>query len=316
MRWSLILKTKYEQKFTSTTSKLLQNLDRLQEMRQGKFRPISIQLAPTDKCNLNCVFCSVKEREMKELSFEECKQTLNSFKKLGAKTVEITGGGDPTIYPYINELIAYAGELNYQIGMISNGAVLKKNVAEESLEKLTWLRISLNSLDYVKEIDLSIPDNITLGFSYVWNDYSSIEKLNLVKQYQEKYRAKYVRIVPDCLDVHKKEQYINDIQPLIDKYPNFFFQQKEHLVPHRCWMGYIKPFVNSDGYIYHCSANPLLSRKFNDKFRLGHITEIEKIWESPAAFNTCDCVEGKCFFKEHNDLIEQVLLNIDHKDFI
>ena len=309
------MKSSGEQTYTSTNNKLLHNLDRLTEIQNGLFRPISIQLAPTDKCNLNCVMCSVKNREMKELNLEDCIHTLQTFKKMGAKTVEITGGGDPTMYTGINTLIGVADSLEYEVGLITNGVALS-NIHWYILDKLTWIRISLNSLDYVKDIELDIPEHATLGFSYVWTEHSSPEKLEKIQQYVEKYNAQYVRVVPDCLDVAMIKKYQNEVQGLVDKYPKFFFQQKEYSLPHTCKIGYLKPFVNSDGYVYHCSANALIDRKFGESFRICHISEIEEAWKQIKAMDISHCQEGKCFFKEHNDLIAQVESEVPHANFI
>lgn len=309
------MQSEYEQKYTSTVAKLLHNLDRLEDIQCGTFRPISVQLAPTDRCNLSCIFCSLKNREMKELSIEKCRNVLLIFKRMGAKTVEITGGGDPTMYPYINELMDFAHATGYKIGMISNGILINKKISTYCLKKLTWLRVSLNCLDYIDEISLKIPKSVTLGLSYVWNDKSDFSILDKISDYARIYNAKYVRIVPDCLDVAKLDKYKKAIEPFIAKYPGFFLQQKEYKAPSRCWIGYLKPFVNSDGYIYHCSANPLINRKFNEKFRMCSIDNIDA-WNNPRPFDTSNCRDGKCFFKEQNDLLEQVMIDIEHRDFI
>jgi MoaA/NifB/PqqE/SkfB family radical SAM enzyme len=309
------MKTQKEKQYTSTATKLLHNLDNLKDIKNGIFNPISIQLAPTDKCNLNCVFCSVKNREMKELTLEEVQGTLISFRLLNAKTVEITGGGDPTMYKYINETIECANGLGYQIGLISNGVALK-NIKRENLEKLTWLRISLNSLDYVKDIEIDIPSNVSLGFSYVWNDLSTIDTIKKVEEYAIKHKVEFVRIVPNCLDVSTIEKSKLQIKEVIQNDELFFIQEKQYIVPERCRIGYLKPFINSDGFIYHCSATPLINRKFSDTFRMGRIEDIRSIWTNPKIFDTSNCQEGKCFFKEHNDLIEEVMLPIKHESFI
>ena len=101
-----------EQKYTSTGTSLLHHLDILKSMQNGTWKPIELTLAPTDKCNLNCVFCSVKNREMDELDFEQLIKTLVDFKELGLKSVVLSGGGEPTLYPRINELIASNKHLN------------------------------------------------------------------------------------------------------------------------------------------------------------------------------------------------------------
>lgn len=310
------MRTEFEKRFTSTKSKLLHNLDRLQEIQNGKFRPISIQLAPTDKCNLDCIFCSVKKREGNQLSFECACNTITELTQLGAKTLEITGGGDPTLYPFINELIEFGMNLGLKVGLITNGLLLNKKVSCLLLEKLTWIRISLNFLDYDKELNLKIPKGPVIGFSYVWNELSNLNKIQRLLEYKERYNAQYIRIVPDCRNVKFIEKYRIEIQPKIqDKLDSgFFFQEKDYTPPKRCWIGYLKPFINSDGYLYHCSANPLIELKFNPKFRMGKIENIKNIWDNVKPFSTKYC--GECFFKEHNELIEDIIYKIEHKDFI
>lgn len=310
------MKSVYEQQYTSTTSKMLNNLDLLAAIKRGKLYPTSVQIAPTDICNLNCSFCSVKNRAHNTLEYHDIAVALREFRRLGSRTVEFTGGGDPTMYPYIESLINDAYRIGYKIGLITNGVFLNENISNEFLQKLEWVRVSLNSLEYVNEIELNIPKNVTLGFSYVWNEKSDGAMLEKIAEYAEKHHAAYVRIVPNCLTAETMEQSTKDVVPLIEKYPRFFWQQKTHTKPESCLMGYIKPFVNSDGYIYHCSASPLIERKFTQHFRMGHISEIRKIWEGQQPFDTSLCQDGKCFFREHNELIQQIQLPIAHKDFI
>lgn len=312
------MRTDLENKFTSTRTKLLHNLDRLQEIKNGKFRPISIQIAPTDKCNLDCIFCSVKKREGNELSFESACYAIHKLSNLGAKTIEITGGGDPTLYPFINELIEFSIALNLKVGLITNGIKLNDKILINTIKKLTWIRISLNGLDYIKDITFEIPKETTLGFSYVWNELSNIDKIQKLLEYKENYNAKYVRIVPDCRNVKFIEKYRKEILPIIQsKSENgLFFQEKDYTPPKKCFIGYLKPFINSDGYLYHCSANPLIELKFNPKFRMGKIKDIDCIWNNVKlkAFSTENC--GECFFREQNEIIEEISNKIEHEDFI
>jgi MoaA/NifB/PqqE/SkfB family radical SAM enzyme len=305
-----------EKLYTSTTAKLLHNLHRLIEIKNGVFRPISVQFAPTDKCNLDCDFCSVKNREGDEIEIGDAKKAVFDFKNLGAKTIEFTGGGEPTLYKGINELILYSHNLMYRIGFITNGIKLSK-IVDENLDRLDWLRISLNSLDYVKDIDVPKIKG-TLGFSYVINDRTTEKTFEKIKQYKEKYEATYVRIVPNCLSVDTIEESRKKAENLLNQSKGFFFQSKKYDVPKRCWIGYLKPFIAPDGYVYACSANPLIARKFDPRFRIGHISNVREIYDRKVfiPFDTSVCQKGKCFFKEHNDLIEDLLCEIEHEDFI
>ena len=279
----------------------------------------------TKKMYINEDCYGLKIKKIEELTAEDTKvydisvADTHRFESSFRILCHNTGGGDPTIYKHINDVIEYAA-YNYDgIGLITNGIKLG-NISYDNLGKLTWLRISLNSLDYIDDFELNVPSNITLGFSYVITDLSSEAQLERVADYADKYNAAYVRIVPNCLSIEDISKSTELVLPYLEKYPKFFFQKKKYNVPKQCWMYLIKPFVNPDGYVYHCSATPLIDRKFTDKFRVCHIDDIVKTWENsygnPKAFNTCNCQEGKCFFAEHNDLIEQVISPCNHKDFV
>jgi MoaA/NifB/PqqE/SkfB family radical SAM enzyme len=318
------MKSINEQKYTSTTTKLIHQVDRLKEIKGGVAAPISLQLIPTNKCSLNCNFCSVKDRNLEdEMSLEECQNVLTTYKKLGAKTVEISGGGDPTSYKYINQIIPYAyWAEGYQLGMITNGLLLNKNINFDNLKCFTWIRVSLNTLDYVDDFSLDIPKNVTLGFSYVVNDKTTKETLEKIKEYYEKYNAKYVRMVPNCLSLEDIEKSREMINGYIKDYPEFFLQEKEYQVPEKCYIGYLKPYVYKvDGEIYSfpCSALALHERQFTKEQALYTYKDVWKFYEKdikaldPKCFG---CKSGKCFFKEHNDMVNSLLLPVEHEDFI
>ena len=279
----------------------------------------------TKKMYINEDCYGLKIKKIEELTAEDTKvydisvADTHRFESSFRILCHNTGGGDPTMYKHINDVIEYAA-YNYDgIGLITNGVQLD-NISYKNLSRLTWLRISLNSLDYVEDINIDVPSNVTLGFSYVITDLSNEKQLEKVAAYADKYNATYVRIVPNCLSIEDINKSTEMVQHYLNKHSKFFFQQKKYTVPERCWMHLIKPYVNADGFVYHCSANPLIDRQFNSNFRLCSIDDIVKTWENsygnPKAFNTCNCQEGKCFFAEHNDLIEQVISPCSHKDFV
>ena len=313
----------YQEKYTSSIKKLIYNTDRLAEIKKGIFRPISLQFAITDNCNLNCEFCSNKKREGNEFTFEEIKNILNVFKRLGARSVEFTGG-EPTLHPQINEIINYAKSLDYSIGIKSNGVDIHKRLTYGSMGKLTWLRISLNSLDYVdpdKLVLSYISDFTDLGFSYVYTDKSNIDILNVLKEFKDKYKAKYVRVIPDNAYSNKKIGNLNNSVGNLDifKEQGFFWQNKNYELPHQCWMMWLKPFINTDKNIYYCCCSQMFEYKFIDKYRLcsTDTNDILKNWLNPKVhFGKEMCKGIKCYFKPQNDFIAELLKECEHSDFI
>jgi MoaA/NifB/PqqE/SkfB family radical SAM enzyme len=80
--------------YTSTGSKLIYHPVVVNKLRwEGKATPISLQVGPTSRCNLNCVFCSNANRETHEdLEIGQLKRVIKELRFIGLKTVEWTGG--------------------------------------------------------------------------------------------------------------------------------------------------------------------------------------------------------------------------------
>jgi MoaA/NifB/PqqE/SkfB family radical SAM enzyme len=310
--------------FTSTGKKLLRQAGLLAKWRNHLPIPHSLQVAPTEVCNLNCEFCSVKNRSRKYV-FEpsDLIAATASFIKLGTKTVEITGGGEPLCYHGLNKYIAYLVWAGVKIGLITNGLGINEIIPEYQ-EKFSWIRISANVYDYKKRID--IPKNFpgTLGFSYVWTDgISSFETLMAIKKIAEDNKVEYIRLVPNCLGT-KDQQIVKNsfLQQIADNIgPPVFFQKKVFGTPRECYWGYLKPFLYPDGYVYPCSSvvlNTNANEQFHESYRLCHWKDVENFWTK--VHTTMSLIDTKlcdhCVFTEQNEILDYVLHQQKHEDFI
>ena len=185
-----------EQTFTSTGAKYARHWPMIEALREGRGAPQSLQVSVTNACNLACIFCSTDERELKQKwDISELIEALTMFRQIGIKTVEFSGGGDPTLYRELPEVVAYCRGAGLKMGMITNGIKLK-DLPRETLDSFSWIRVSMVSLDYVRTVDLPQPwpNNTVLGMSYVvgqinyngtdrrYND-SDLEGLKMVKEY-------------------------------------------------------------------------------------------------------------------------------------
>ena len=302
------------QTYTSTGSKFINHPDAIREIQVNKRgTPISLQIAPTSICNLNCEFCSNSKREKHEsLDISRIENFLKHFTGM-AKTVEFTGGGDPTMYENLNEAISVAYTYGYLQGLITNGLNFS-GVSKESLSRLSWCRISLNGLDYGKtpQNPKKLGFNGTLGFSYVWNDKSYIETIHEVKDICESYGGSYIRIVPDCIStVEDQEKNNRYLQGFVDKFgPPFFFQPKTFKKPDKCYWGVFKPFILHDGFVYPCSSvvlNDEAGRTFHNKYRICKMEDFyEEVVDQPmCGFDTENCTH--CVFYPQNEMIADLL---------
>jgi hypothetical protein len=298
--------------FTSTGEKLLHHPAIVSRLQHNYGAPVSIQIAPTSRCQLNCIFCSNTNRSKHEdLSFKKVSKFLYDMFYLGAKTVEWTGGGDPSMYGEINASVALAHELKMQQGLITNGLGFA-NFERQRLKTFDWIRISMNCLDYVDSINIpSLAIKTTLGFSYVLNDKTSEKILTKLRAYVKKYSPKYVRIVPNC-QVTKEEQEENNAyySKLVASWGGpYFYQAKAFEKPELCYWGHLKPFILHDEYVYRCSSvvlNSNAERSFHETYRWCHMSELVAIYKKkmiPYVPEGCD----KCVFTQQNNLVHEIL---------
>ena len=161
----------YERDFTSTGHKILKHPDAIKKFQDtGIATPIVMHLMLTSECQLRCEFCSVWNRKQHEnISFDSIKWLMPQMRELGLRAVILSGGGEPLLHPEFEEIIAYLASQGLKIGVITNGLKLSE-LSETTINSFTWVRISLNALDYVKASKLRLPffnKNTVLGGSYI-----------------------------------------------------------------------------------------------------------------------------------------------------
>lgn len=321
---------KKESSFTSTGDKILSHKKAVKDLREKKNHPIVLHIMPTEVCNLRCVFCSVAQRGeegklLPDLTLSQIKNVVGKFKKMGLKAVILSGGGEPSVYPHINELLEYLHSEKLEIGMISNGVALSKKVDPEKIKYLTWLRISINALDYVKDIEIPKlnPKKTTLGFSYIWNPRTSEEVIarikNKIKEISSTNKVEYVRLLPDCnLATDKLEAAHEELRKITKKLGSpFFHQYKIHSRPAECHLGRVHPVLYVDGYIYPCDSlvlnSPADDKKFHKEFALCKWDEVDKFYSKKVKGTLIDTQKcHHCVFSRQNALLSDII-NTDKK---
>lgn len=197
---------------------------------------------------------------------------------------------------------------------------------------------------YVPDID---PSKTTLGFSYVAHDiykedadphHGKVSRpLDLISgrkdrppdryfeermdelteqitQYVKLYKPKYVRLLPNCLEPELIPQRIKQTETMA-KVINFnanrevaFVQNKPPKAPKSCYLGYIHPVLNCDGYVYPCDScvlNEAAGHSFANPWRVCHWKDIASIYEQPVRSLIED--PGKtcpgCVFTKSNEIL-------------
>jgi len=307
------------QKYSTWGDKLLQHADLLASIQvEDKFKPVTIQLSLCEMCDSDCPFCSVAARPLKSfIPWEKVKKLLLDFKSLGAKSVEITGGGNPLLYrdkaekKNINDVIRFASEeCGFDVGIITNTAKLERHLSPEVYPFINWLRISLIKIDEGKsweQYDFGSFPRHKLGFSYIIYDSTngipdelsrtnkpylgttveSIERIaSLIEANPE---VKFCRIAGNCLiSSHNTEirGKFGSVIEALDKHNKFFIKEiwdQDKAFGDGCYVGLVRPYVaphpqGGEYQIYICTSHVLENRIYDMDYSLGSIDNVVDIW--------------------------------------
>jgi len=310
-------------------TKLIQNKNVINMF--GRIIPYHIQLYPTNVCNLNCDFCSCANRNNKdELLLEDIKDVVSVAWKLGCKAVTISGGGEPTLHPHINEIIKHITSLGLKVGITTNGVTLNKIDKVNLKENITWLRISHSDLrNWTKDYQVHISDilkycnSVDWGFSYVITDNINFEMLKDVVSFSNKNNASYVRIVSDLLnldiigDMATIREYLHS-HNVDDSIVIYQGRKKFHPGAEKCLISLLKPVINADGNIYPCCgvqyARKVPSLNCDTEMSMGPIQNLELIYKEQKYFNGNQCV--KCYYNDYNYILNKLTSKVKHEDFL
>ena len=197
------------------------------------FAPLSINLDATTTCNYRCDHCVDMDILNTNIRYDHdlLKDSLNNLIASGLRSVIIIGGGEPTAYPHFENLVEYLKKRNIQIGIVTNGSLMRKiETIGDLLTPKDWVRLSLDSainetfyamhkpnnkkctLDWICEHIPPIKDkspNFQIGYSFiiVWdncetnnaNITQNIDEIYTAAERAKQYRFDYISYKPFLL---------------------------------------------------------------------------------------------------------------------
>lgn len=117
------------------------------------FYPTIVTLELTNECNLRCKHCYAYagERLENELTYEEIKRLLRALHDAGTMEIELSGG-EPLLRPDLMKIINAAQSLDFEITLITNGILIKKETAKKLSDfSIKHVQISLDGLKEAHE---------------------------------------------------------------------------------------------------------------------------------------------------------------------
>jgi cyclic pyranopterin phosphate synthase len=221
-------------------AKLLHHGDRVKQwIDTGRTAPVLIEIAPTGYCNASCPWCFFKDKVSNDsIDSDNLITAIDELKTLGLKAINWTGGGEPTLHPHFEGIIAYVDDLGIKQGLFTN--------AYEPIplaNKFEWIRVSLTPKGFGS---IKVPD---VPFGICVNQikqHTPADLLSFVKQ-SKSIGASYFQIRPALENNYKN-------QPYLDK-PDFLKQQetnkfKVYLTDYK-YSEAMKPKEYDECYGYH-----------------------------------------------------------------
>jgi len=117
----------------------------------GKKPPVTIELVPTDKCDLNCLSCwrrswtkkQLQKRFEEEMTDERLLKLVDEAAEIGVVEIAFVGGGEPLIRKVTLELFKKIKAYGMIGDLVTNGTLFTKE-SIELLVKIGWDRIKFS----------------------------------------------------------------------------------------------------------------------------------------------------------------------------
>lgn len=123
------------------------HVDRLYDWIHGKtVYPIYAEIAPSGTCNHRCTFCALDYMEYKKRFLDKgvLLERLAELAQKGLKSVMYAGEGEPLLHPDIGDIITGTKKSGIDVALTTNGVKLHKELIEQSLGYITWIKVSIN----------------------------------------------------------------------------------------------------------------------------------------------------------------------------
>lgn len=344
--------------------KIFGHLEEVNKVKNGeRIAPVYVRIKPTNRCNQNCYYCHYKNPYLildqynpaDEIKREKMLEIIQDFKNIGVKAVTFSGGGEPLLYPYIEETMEAVLEAGIDLSIITNGSLLTGKKAE-LLSRAKWVRISLESgcpetyskirgvrkedftelCENIKAFAGTKSNNCELGVNFVIgpNNYKEVYQTGKLMQELGTNHIKYTALMSnDAESMHApfKREVIEQIHRLIDdnkgnfKIINLYESDFDsNAVFGRSYdFCAIKDYVTviaANSKIYYCHDKAYLSEG-----EVGDISRksFKEVWFSEETtqrflkFNPQETCKHHCVYDDRNELLNRFYsLNQQHINFI
>lgn len=104
----------------------------------------------TNSCNYSCAYCFGRFPDKKELTIEQACKVIDNIARNFSKNGIVDGrinlaGGEPLLYPYLDDLIDYINAYGIKVSVITNGSLLTEEKIARWKDKVYCIGLSFDS---------------------------------------------------------------------------------------------------------------------------------------------------------------------------
>ena len=109
-------------------------------------KPLQCSLYITDRCNLDCAYCTEYDNSRPHPSLDDLKKWIRKIRELGTMRIALVGG-EPLTHPNVVEIVRFCRELGFATSLTTNGFLLtRKLLAELEDAGLQVMQISVDRM--------------------------------------------------------------------------------------------------------------------------------------------------------------------------
>jgi len=118
-------------------------------LRGERIAPVTVDCALTRRCTYNCVYCYGRLQANPErlLTWGVVSRFIRDAASIGVKAVSFVSDGESTLNPCLYRAVLLAKELGLDVGLGTNGFLLKRESLDDILPALTYLRFNISAAD-------------------------------------------------------------------------------------------------------------------------------------------------------------------------
>lgn len=367
-----------------SVSKALYHTDKIKALQQGQqITPTEIQVDLEAYCNDNCSFCSYRKEDgynnrMLELinakpgtayhddrpvgkpspesriPLEFADKFPEQMLEAGIPAIEITGGGEPTLWGRFNDLVENLGKAGLEIGLVTNGSLLTDQRIKLLTKYCTWIRISMDSsnpethkeihrtanydfdrrLNSIKKLALSKSEELILGISFIVtpDNYDDIENSARLFASVGVNHIRFSWMYDREGHAGLTQEQIDNLKKLLDKLMDELNRDDFRIIyEHGRIESYSKPNTDFNTCYYQrfvwaigadCKVYPCCIQKYHPDFAYGDIREktlkeLVNDLKTISAMNSLDVTKCyPCWLRNRNKAIAKAVEKPIHVNFI